>query len=158
MTSRTYIITSAMVILALIPVLFRVIRIRRKNLNIRFFAGFLCVSLLYTLFDGVWGFSVYAINNMLYASLCFGILVELMWYEYASAHLFMIMQNRDRKLYIVDGVPALIGYQVIAINVSTSYFFEFNPDGSVKYNLYTVGLVLVYVFYYIFVILNSINH
>lgn len=35
MTSRTYIITSAMVILALIPVLFRVIRIRRKNLNIR---------------------------------------------------------------------------------------------------------------------------
>ena len=166
MTSRTYIITSAMVILVLIPVLFRVIRIRRKNLNIRFFAGFLCVSLLYTLFDGVWGFSVYAINNMLYdakrtvfyASLCFGILVEFMWYEYASAHLFMIMQNRDRKLYIVDGVPALIGYQVIAINISTSYFFEFNPDGSVKYNLYTIGLVLVYVFYYIFVILNTINH
>ena len=166
MTSRTYIISSIIALASLALVLARVTKQNVKNQSLKMFEGFVVVTMLYTLLDGVWGFSVYLSEKMLlgmkeafyYGSISVGIVVGLVWYEYAMVHLYMITKSRDRKLYLIDAVPALIGLQFVAVNYTTNYFFHMNSDGTVTFTGAGIFIWIFYIFYHVWAFVRTSMH
>ncbi|MBR4994281.1 MAG: hypothetical protein IKY04_08545, partial [Lachnospiraceae bacterium] len=166
MTSRTYIISSIIALASLALVLARVSKQNVKNQSLKMFEGFVVVTMLYTLLDGVWGFSVFLSEKMLlgmkeafyYGSISVGIVVGLVWYEYAMVHLYMITKSRDRKLYLIDAVPALIGLQFVAVNYTTNYFFHMNSDGTVTFTGAGIFIWIFYIFYHVWAFVRTSMH
>lgn len=137
MAGVTYSLSSLISFLVILLIMSRVTRYETKNDSVKLFIVYLASVALYSLVDAVLGYCLYGGNKypgmviltLYYALLCIGILVALLWYEYSIFHLYVVSKKKDRKLYLADAIPGLIGLQIIFINPTTHTFFYLNDEG-----------------------------
>lgn len=156
MENYVYLISGFICLVTVLTVVLRIKKMTGKNLPARFFFIHLIVASFYIVSDIFWGivfvgrFETPTVLKDSITYICLGLEISMsfFWYEYCACHLDML-SDRKHKVHFVDVIPALMGLQLVFIDVSTDLFFYVKKDGSFISGAYFWVLWIFTAFYYI---------
>lgn len=157
MEKYVYSISALVGLVTVVIIMLRVASLPEKNQAVKFFEIHLHSSALYIIADILWGMAflggVSALapfkETITYICLCLEMVFSFLWYEYCASHLYLLIQNKRHKLIIAEAIPALIGMQLVFLNISTNYFFWIDAEGNFVSGKYMWILWAFTAFYYV---------